>query len=204
MKVTVVDTGICNLGSLTYALESLLNESLDIKVSPLDELDASSIDRLILPGVCHFDALAEKLNNFGFADTIRSAMGRTRILGICAGFQVFGKNSEEGSSPGLGLFPFKTVALEKVSGKVFSPNIGWSAISKKNSSVFEQLGEQYFSHSYGVVETEKVSQSEVCYYSHGSRKYVAAYKNGNFWGVQFHPERSHDYGLAFLEKFLCQ
>lgn len=204
MRVTIVDTGICNLGSLTYALESLVNERLDIKVSLLDELETSSIDRLIIPGVCHFDALVEKLNSVGFSDTIRSALVQTRVLGICAGFQVFGQSSEEGSSHGLGLFPFKTVALEKVPGKVFSPNIGWSAFSKKNASGFEQLGKQYFSHSYGVVETKKVSQSKVCYFSHGSFKYVAAYKNGNFWGAQFHPERSHNDGLAFLESFLCQ
>ena len=163
-------------------------------------------DGLILPGVGRFGNASEFLRDSGLAQFIsRSHVRGTPILGICLGFQLLFQSSQESpGSEGLGLLPGLVSRLEEVEDNKV-PNIGWRGLSSIGSEFQRLLSEDsilYFAHSYSVqgdFSTENIVTASV-----GNNEFLAALKNDKLWGAQFHPEKSHESGLAYLAGFVGQ
>jgi imidazole glycerol-phosphate synthase subunit HisH len=126
------------------------------------------------------------------------------VLGICLGMQLMGKMSEEGNSVGLSWFDaeFKKFNLQMTQYPIKVPCIGWNEVAvKKSSRLFEGIDQPrfYFVHSYHAVchhASDILAEAEYGY------RYTAAYERDNIYGVQFHPEKSHKYGLLLFQNFI--
>ncbi|EPM3140337.1 imidazole glycerol phosphate synthase subunit HisH [Campylobacter upsaliensis] len=191
MKLYIIDTACANLASLKFSLERLAYKaeiSRDLK-----ELEKA--DKLFLPGVGTAAAAMRNLEKFGLCDFIKST--QKPLLGICLGMQILGDFSEELEQKTLGIMPFKTLKFEEKEG--FSlPHMGWNEI-KSEDSLFKSLNGAYFYfvHSYCVGLNDYTIAT--CEYS---KPFSAAVKKGNFYGVQFHPERSGEAGELLLKNFI--
>ena len=199
--IAILDYGLGNLGSIANMLK-VIGEKSKI-TSNIDEIKAS--DGLILPGVGAFDAGMKRLNDTGLTQIIKDcATAGKPILGICLGMQLLGKRSEEGHLPGLGLIPFECVRFNPPKDSELKiPHMGWDIvdIKQKHALVNNLQGVQrfYFVHSYHAVceNTENVLMT--CDYG---CEFAASVLKENVMGVQFHPEKSHDFGLALFKNFV--
>ncbi|EAH5983032.1 imidazole glycerol phosphate synthase subunit HisH [Campylobacter upsaliensis] len=191
MKLYIIDTACANLASLKFSLERLAYKaeiSRDLK-----ELEKA--DKLFLPGVGTAATAMRNLEKFGLCEFIKST--QKPLLGICLGMQILGDFSEELEQKTLGIMPFKTLKFEEKEG--FSlPHMGWNEI-KSEDTLFKGLNEAYFYfvHSYCVGLNDYTIAT--CEYS---KPFSAAVKKGNFYGVQFHPERSGEAGELLLKNFI--
>ena len=202
-KVVVVDCGMGNVGSIMNMLKKIGAQVL-LSSSPAD---LGKADRLILPGVGAFDAGMRKLRDQGYFDALnqRVLQDRTPILGICLGMQLFSARSEEGREPGLGWLDADTIRFrfgpEETRLKI--PHMGWSAVCvRKPSSLFSNPDPEsrfYFVHSYHVVcrNPDDVLTTT----SHGV-EFTSAVCRGNILGTQFHPEKSHRFGIELFRHFM--
>lgn len=161
-----------------------------------------SSDRLILPGVGAFDSGVNAINQSGVADFVRSAVADGHaVLGICLGMQLLGRGSEEGSSQGLGLIAANVRRIAPGEPNLRVPHMGWNIVlPTRDNALLPSEGEQrfYFVHSYQMVCDE--AEDVIATTSYGG-EIVSAVQRGNVWGVQFHPEKSHRFGKALLERF---
>ncbi|ELF1282506.1 imidazole glycerol phosphate synthase subunit HisH [Campylobacter upsaliensis] len=191
MKLYIIDTACANLASLKFSLERLAYKaeiSRDLK-----ELEKA--DKLFLPGVGTAATAMRNLEKFGLCEFIKST--QKPLLGICLGMQILGDFSEELEQKTLGIMPFKTLKFEEKEG--FSlPHMGWNEI-KSEDTLFKGLNGAYFYfvHSYCVGLNDYTIAT--CEYS---KPFSAAVKKGNFYGVQFHPERSGKAGELLLKNFI--
>lgn len=198
--IGVVDYGIGNLASLTNMFDYL---GFETKV--VSELaDIESCDKLVLPGVGAFDAATRAISlKLGLQETLTDmAMVReVPFLGVCLGMQLMMTSSAEGESNGFGWIPGRS---EKIlsNGTTRVPHIGWHRVEKQRESplLVGHLAddEYYFVHSYGVTtDNDK--------YSIGTTEYGSTFdsvvQKDNLFGVQFHPEKSHKYGMKILSNF---
>jgi len=162
-------------------------------------------EKIILPGVGAFDSGIRAITERGFREVLikKATTDKVPLLGVCLGMQILGKNSEEGNSQGLGLvaghcrrFLFDPGSRLKV------PHMGWSeVIPSQDATLFNGIEKPprfYFVHSYYF---ECNSQSDVDAISSYGNSYVAAIQRGNVFGVQFHPEKSHKFGMNLLRNF---
>ena len=163
-------------------------------------------DKIILAGVGAFDAGMKSLNEGGWVDPLTKLVttGQAHILGICLGMQLMCNTSEEGQLPGLGWFDAEVKKLSfPTESKLKIPHMGWNTVSevKSRGLIDTDSGEQrfYFVHSYHVVchHPENVIAT-----THYGRNITAAINKGNLYGVQFHPEKSHRFGMALLRNFI--
>lgn len=199
--IAILDYGLGNLGSIANMLKVIGEKSKITNDS--DEIKAS--DGMILPGVGAFDAGMQRLNDTGLTEIIKDyAKSGKPILGICLGMQLLGNKSEEGNLSGLGLIPFECVRFDlPENSELKIPHMGWDIvdIKQKHALVNNLQGVQryYFVHSYHAVceNTENVLMT--CDYG---CEFAASVVNGNVMGVQFHPEKSHDFGLALFKNFV--
>ncbi|EAK0458472.1 imidazole glycerol phosphate synthase subunit HisH [Campylobacter upsaliensis] len=191
MKLYIIDTACANLASLKFSLERLAYKaeiSRDLK-----ELEKA--DKLFLPGVGTAATAMRNLEKFGLCEFIKST--QKPLLGICLGMQILGNFSEELEQKTLGIMPFKTLKFEEKEG--FSlPHMGWNEI-KSEDTLFKGLNGAYFYfvHSYCAGLNDYTIAT--CEYS---KPFSAAVKKGNFYGVQFHPERSGEAGELLLKNFI--
>jgi glutamine amidotransferase len=162
-------------------------------------------DRLILPGVGHFGAAMQRLRRDGWTRALTDAvMGhRVPILGICLGMQLFTNGSEEGGDEGFGWIRASTVrfAASELGGLPI-PHIGWSATTARDREWFDGLHDDarfYYVHSYHVECTDDATVAATCNYG---RRFTAAVRSANVFGSQFHPEKSHRFGMRLLENFI--
>ena len=194
--IRVLDIGIGNINSVCNMLEFL---NLDYEKVTYIELDTK---KLILVGNGNFLSVIEKLKDTGNFEALKKlvANNTTHILGICVGAQIFGNYSEEGNCQGLGIVNFDILKL-KSTKNLKVPNVGWHSLVTKESPAFEGLMEVrfYFSHSYEM--TNFVDSSVNSYIVIGNQKIVSSFTYNKVWGVQFHPEKSHKFGLSLLHKF---
>ena len=200
--IGIIDYGLGNLGSIKNMLK-IIGEKAIIS-SDITELD--KCDKLILPGVGSFDAGMTKLNESNLAEYIKKVATQDKkpILGICLGMQLLGTGSEEGTSKGLGLIPFCSKKFQVHDFNLKVPHMGWDIVDiKKDIPLTRGLTEKrqryYFVHSYHAVCESQENVMMTCDYGY---EFAAAVVKDNIMGVQFHPEKSHSFGMALLTNFV--
>ena len=199
--VAVVDYGVGNLFSLCSSLEAIGAET----VVTDDPALLAAADRIILPGVGAFGDAADKLRERGLFDVLRNLANDGKpLLGICLGMQLlFEKGYEYGEHEGLGLIQGAVRPIAEVIPEGLKiPHIGWNALhfTGEKSPIFRYLNEGdfvYFVHSFYGADCD---ESVIATTEYGARL-TAAVRSGNVYGVQFHPEKSGDVGLAILKAF---
>ena len=189
--VAIINYGLGNLGSIANMLKVIGEKS----VITSDPEKIKNADRIILPGVGAFDAGMSKLNESGLVDLIKEeAKNGKPILGICLGMQLLGNASEEGELPGLGLIDFECKKFNipaEMNLKV--PHMGWDIVEFKKDvpllAGIEGRQRYYFVHTYHAVCKNPEDVMMTCDYGY---EFACAVNAGNVYGVQFHPEKSHD------------
>ena len=200
-SVLVVDYGAGNLASVANMVRKVRG-SPKISSSPDDVRGAS---RLILPGVGAFDHGIEQLHNLGLFSAIQeSAAKGTPILGICLGMQLLARRSEEGTRSGLELIDaeFKKFEFEPES-RLRVPHVGWNHVKVTSEQPGISLDADdlrfYFTHSYYAV---CANEDDVIATAEFGHTFACAYRRENTIGVQFHPEKSHRFGMALIASFI--
>lgn len=197
--VVIVNYGIGNLSSVRNMLIKA-GATASISSDPQEILAA---DKLLLPGVGHFDYGMKMLNDSGLRDTLdRFALELRRpVLGICLGAQILGRNSEEGNTPGLGWIDMQCRRLPPSPG-IRVPHMGWNQVNVKQSSpIFANAdpdARYYFVHSYYM---ECAEVSDIVGTSQHGLEFTCAVNRNNIFGTQFHPEKSLSHGLAMMRAF---
>ena len=198
MRVTVIDY---KAGNLTSVLKALRQLGAEPQVTDGDLALVESAERIVLPGVGHFQA-TERLDATGLTGAIRAAIARgVPFLGICVGMQwLYAGSSEAPRQPGLGYFPGQCTRFPEGQEKV--PHVGWNSLEIRNGSRLlagVSPGEHvYFTHSYkGPVTGDTAAVANYI------EPFAAAVERGNVMGVQFHPEKSGETGLKILGNFLA-
>lgn len=190
----IIRYGAGNIFSLTAALERL---GIPYGMINTKE-DFEKFDRYIIPGVGHAGAAMHKLEQTGLAPTIKALNKPT--LGICVGMQLLTSYSEEGDSDLLGIFPIKTLKFEE-SSTFKVPHTGWNQVyPEKENPLFQNIpsgSHFYFVHSY-FIEYDKAYTLLSANYNN---QFSASIWHDNFYGVQFHPEKSGMYGETLLTNF---
>ena len=200
--IAVIDYGIGNVSSIINMLKKIGVTA--VLASGIEEIQAA--DKLILPGVGSFDAGMQKLNRSGLVDAIKKhAVAHEKpVLGICLGMQMLGRKSEEGKESGLSLLSFENKRFDFNGKKDLKiPHMGWNITTTqlKDDPIVQNLDPMqryYFVHSYHAVCDSEENVLMRCEYGYS---FVAAVKNKNIYGFQFHPEKSHKFGMALLENF---
>ncbi len=191
--IGIVNYGAGNIFSLTSAL-SRLGLSYGM-INAEEEFDQYS--HIIIPGVGHAGAAMEKLKQSGLVSAIRQL--KKPVLGICVGMQLLTAHSEEGDAQLMNIIPLETKLFDRALG-IKIPHMGWNNIEIKNNLLFESVENQtqfYFVHSYFI---EYNAIFEIATADYGIR-YSAAIQKDNFYGVQFHPEKSGAAGERLLMNF---
>lgn len=200
--IAVIDYGMGNVGSIINMLRKIGVDS----VLTDDEEEINAADKLILPGVGAFDKGMQNLNERGLSDVIKKnvQLMKKPLLGICLGMQLLGRKSEEGKIEGLGLIPFDNNRFSFGENKQLKiPHMGWDVIITAGDDPLltglDQRQRYYFVHSYHAVCDSRENILMECDYGY---LFTAAVKAGNIYGVQFHPEKSHKFGMALLENYV--
>ena len=191
MNLAIVDLAYGNIGSIQFAFERL-------GVSPTLTADPEQIaraERVLLPGVGAAGHAMQRIDELGLRECLRSLT--QPALGICLGMQLLFERSEEDDTQCLGLVPGAVRTLEPAAGMPV-PHMGWSKLSVSRPELGIRSGDYaYFAHSFAC----DVGSATVASVEYG-REIPAALRQGNWWGAQFHPERSGDAGARFLAAFL--
>jgi glutamine amidotransferase len=201
-RVTVIDCGIGNIGSICKMLRLVGAEP----VVASDRAQLRTANKLVLPGVGHFDRAMANLTATGLVDELKELVQirGMPLLGICLGMQLLCRSSEEGTKEGLGLVNARCRRFE-FSGdrRLKVPHMGWRDLEiARPSSFFSGLDEAsrfYFVHSYFV---DCADESDVLARATYGHPFVAAFERGNVRGVQFHPEKSHRFGIRLFQNFV--
>jgi glutamine amidotransferase len=198
--IVIVDYGVGNLSSVSNMLRKAGG---DVTVSR-DPVEILAADKLLLPGVGHFDHGMKMLNASGLREALdRFALELRRpVLGICLGAQILGKRSEEGVESGLGWIDMECHRFDAMPG-IRVPHMGWNQIRRKKPSPLldhmEADARFYFVHSYRMICTEP--EDVLATATHGV-EFVCAVQRDNIMGTQFHPEKSLRHGLALMRSFV--
>ena len=189
--IIIINYGAGNIQSIMFAIERLGFKGI-LSSNP-DEIKAA--DKVIFPGVGEASSAMKMLASSGL-DTLIPTL-KQPVLGICLGMQLMCKSSEEGKTEGLGIFDVDVV---KFSNKVKVPQMGWNNIYNLKSSLFKGIAENeymYLVHSfYAPLCSEAIATTNY------DLEYASALQKNNFYGTQFHPEKSGDVGEQILGNFL--
>lgn len=196
--VSLLSYGVGNLGSVRNMFRRLGVPTEDIT----DPEQLTGASRVLLPGVGAFDHGARALQAGGWIDAVRDHVATGRpLLGICLGMQLLLDSSEEGDLPGFGFVPGRVVRFESRPG-LRVPHMGWShAAPAQENPLFDGLDSEarfYFVHSYYAAPEREANTLATTEY--GDR-FASAVISENVYGTQFHPEKSHRYGMQLLENF---
>ena len=191
MKLVIIDYGAGNIQSIQFAFKRLGIEA--ILTNDIDEIQRA--DKVIFPGVGEASSAMKMLRESGLYTVIPTL--KQPVLGICLGMQLMCNYSEEGNTEGLGIFHDDII---KFNHKVKVPQIGWNQISNLKSDLFRDIQENeymYLVHSYYA----PVCKETIATSTYGL-EYSTALQKDNFYGVQFHPEKSSKAGEQLLKNFL--
>ncbi|MBU2019073.1 MAG: imidazole glycerol phosphate synthase subunit HisH [Bacteroidetes bacterium] len=201
-KITIIDYGMGNIFSIQKRLNKL---GVDVVVSSRRE-DVASADKLILPGVGHFGRAMENLKKNNLIEILNEAVliQKKPILGICLGMQLLATSSEEGSVDGLNWISGTVEKLKLTEASRFKiPQIGWNTIKiEKLSKLMLGIKDQeefYFVHSYKYVCENPENVLNTTNYE---ENFCSAIEHENIYGVQYHPEKSHDQGEQLFKNFI--
>jgi len=199
--IVIIDYGMGNVGSISNMFYRI---GVTARISG-DPHDIAAADKLVLPGVGAFDQGMRNLAERGLVDLLRHRVLEEGcpVLGICLGMQLLSESSEEGELPGLGWVPARTVRLAFDAGLGLKiPHMGWNNVQHRPGaplfSGYDETPRFYFVHSYHVRCRD---EADVAGKVHYGLDIHAAISHGHIHGVQFHPEKSHAFGMRLLENF---
>lgn len=197
--IAIIDYKIGNVKSIYNMLKKIGLKS--IITADIEEI--KKCDKYILAGVGAFDYGISNLKNADFFTTLEEEVlvNKKPILGICLGMQLLTHSSEEGTKKGLGWIDAYTKKFNLEDKSLAIPHMGWNRVKVvDNKSIFNSLQENrfYFVHSYYV---ECVNQSNILGLCSYGQDFVCSINYNNIYGVQFHPEKSHKFGMQLLENF---
>ena len=204
VSVVVVNAGIGNLGAIPNMLKRLGTAA---RITA-DAGEIAAAGRIILPGVGAFDAAMQSLVDLGLIEVLnhKALDERVPILGVCLGMALLGAGSEEGRLPGLGWIAGRAIRFQPDDDgpPLRIPHMGWNYVRPTDSgALFAELGASprfYFAHSYHLVCDDQADVAGMTRYGH---PFVSAVHRGNISGIQFHPEKSHRFGLQVFRNFLA-
>ncbi len=191
MKIVIINYGAGNIQSIKFAIQRLGYEA----VLSNDAAEIKAADKVIFPGVGEASSAMQKLRESGLDSLIPQLT--QPVLGICLGMQLMCNSSEEGNTRGLGIFDIDVV---KFNHGVKVPQIGWNQISELQGDLFTDVIENeyiYLVHSFYA----PICECTIAQSTYGL-EYTTALHKGNFYGTQFHPEKSSATGEKILENFL--
>lgn len=196
----ILEYGIGNIASISNMLKKI---GVPAKISG-DPDEVEQAEKLILPGVGHFDHCMNELRKAPFFDVLQKKVltGKTPVLGVCVGHQMLFDKSEEGGAAGLGWIPGNVIKFkpEQMPAGYKIPHMAWTDVQPQPGAVlFEGIEEPrfYFVHSYYTMCSPEYMQATAKY----GVEFVAAVKKENIYGVQFHPEKSHKFGMSIYRNF---
>lgn len=200
--IVIIDYGLGNLNAFVNVFKKL---DIPVKIAKVAS-DMEGATKIILPGVGAFDYAMSKLNESGMRSKLDEFVLEKKIpvIGICVGMQILAQSSEEGVLPGLGYIDglVKKFDTSQFHQKTLLPHMGWNNIQiKSGHNLFKDLDPvplYYFLHSY-YFECHQ-SQDAIAKATYGL-EFVCAVNHENVYGVQFHPEKSHYYGVQLLKNF---
>ena len=198
MHLGVVDYGASNIHSVARALQSLGS-----KVSIVDTPDKfKSIDKLVFPGQGSMGSCIKKLNETEMINPLSDAIKSKPFLGICLGLQILFDSSEESKKKGLGVINGSITKIKDINKENLKiPHMGWNNVKiEKRHELFSGIEDKhffYFVHSFVASNTETSITT-----THYGEEFVSSLANENIFATQFHPEKSGEIGLKFLENFI--
>lgn len=199
--ITIVDYGMGNLNSVKNMLKRI---GVPARIAS-DAASIESAEKLILPGVGAFDPAMRKIRDAGLGDPLRAKAraGKTPILGICLGMQLLTEGSDEGTEPGFGWIPGRTRAFRgRIPEALKIPHMGWNETNARRPSPLvaglETGARFYFVHSYYVDCADPADRVMTTRYG---IDFDSVVQRGNVFGAQFHPEKSHRFGMRLLKNF---
>jgi glutamine amidotransferase len=198
--IGIIDCGVGNVNAFYYFF---IENSIKAKIIKSPNEATKDIKKIILIGVSSFDTMMNALNKCSFIDFIKNFVKdkSNNLLGICSGMQVLGNSSEEGTSQGLGLIEAKNFLLKNKT----VPHLGLNSLDINNfcnSLILKNVTKKdyfYFLHSYHLSEIK--DNTNIIFTNYDGEKIVSYINKGNIYGVQFHPEKSHDSGKKILINF---
>ena len=191
MKIVIIDYGAGNIQSIQFAIKRLGFEAILSK----NPIEIQQADKVIFPGVGEASSAMKMLVESGLDQLIPTLT--QPVLGICLGMQLMCRHSEEGNTKGLGIFDANVV---KFSSAVKVPQMGWNTIFNLKSKLFENINENefmYLVHSFYVPNSDSAIAN-----TNYEVNYASALQKNNFYGVQFHPEKSGKWGEKIVDNFL--
>ena len=201
--ITIIDYGLGNIQAFLNIYKKL---HIPVQVAK-SENDLEGASKLILPGVGHFDYAMQRFNDSGMREKVEDLVleDNVPVLGVCVGMQIMANSSEEGVEFGLGWISGTVKSLEsivKVSNNFPIPHMGWNSVTPNHKDLFNNIDsddlEFYFLHSYYF---DCTSQENCIAATDYSSNFCCAINKKNIFGVQFHPEKSHHYGVNLLKNF---
>jgi len=208
MKVAVIDYGMGNLHSVLKSIQAVNDQGADIFLSRDPEAIVKA-DKVVFPGQGAMPDCMRELNSYGLAEAVRETTQTKPFFGICVGAQLLFQHSEEGDTPGLGLFPgnvvrFSANLTDAAGERLKVPHMGWNRVYQTSSHpLFAGIedGERfYFVHSYHFSPADAaltLAESEY------PDRFSCIVGRGNIFATQFHTEKSHRAGLQMMKNFLA-
>jgi imidazole glycerol-phosphate synthase subunit HisH len=201
--ISIIDCGMGNVGSIANMLKKIGVHSA--VTSDLEDIQAS--EKLILPGIGAFDQGMQSLTSRGLIEVLNRKVveQKTPVLGICLGAQLITRGSEEGRLPGLGWIAADTVRFSRAAGNgnLKIPHMGWNYVDPaSDDALLRDLPPQprfYFVHSYHL---RCDRDSDVIGWTEYRYRFASVVRHENICGMQFHPEKSHKFGLQLLRNFV--
>jgi imidazole glycerol-phosphate synthase subunit HisH len=210
-KLVVVDYGMGNLRSVAKAFEFVVRErklAFDVSISSSPQA-VRAADRVVFPGQGAMPDCMRYLRESGLEEAVRESAASKPFFGVCVGMQMLFDVSEEGNTPGLGLFAGRVARFRPTDRTLKVPHMGWNeVVQTQQHALFKSIADAerfYFVHSYFCAPTDVGTNSPknvtTALTNYGG-EFTAAIGRDNIFGTQFHPEKSHHAGLKLYENFL--
>ena len=196
--IGIIDYGMGNVGSVESMINHLGYHKTKIVTTPQE---LKNVDKIILPGVGTFDNGMKSLQESGLLSELnKQVLNKNKpVLGICLGMQLLMDRSEEGKLSGLGWIKGECKKFIFDNKKLKVPHMGWNEVTPINNKLCDEVSRFYFVHSYYA---QCKNKNNIMLKTNYGIEFVSGIFDGNIFGVQFHPEKSHSYGMKLMKKFI--